>query len=111
MPQTMVTPVNDTIAGSASVSGGASLGESCLAGILCDNDMSTATATLQGSVDGNAYVPVYNSAGTVVTASLAADRIVTFNPSDVAGLPYARLLLSVAPSAQSIVQYLTRRIE
>ena len=80
-----------TIANGASLSDAIDLGGTSLTGLLLPATWTTADITVQASVDGNAFVNVYNDLGGETLIKAAASRLVTLDPAQFMGFSHVKL--------------------
>lgn len=81
-----------------------------LAGLIAPAGFSTADITVQGSIDGETYYPLYDEVGTAVGATaVVASTMRAVNP--VAALParFVKLVSSVAVGADTTLQVIARQ--
>jgi hypothetical protein len=87
-----------TIADGATESSVVTVGDNLPSGIKTPAGWTTASITFKASESaGGTFVPVYDASGALLTiASAAASRWYAIAPQDLAGVPYLKLVSSVA---------------
>lgn len=70
----------------------------------------TALTFVSGESFAGTYQDVYNSAGTALSATVAASRTVIFNPTDLAGLQFIKLKSGSAEGADRTITLILRAL-
>lgn len=80
-----------TIANGQSTSTAVELSQGYISGIFMPASWTAAPLTLEGSVDGAAFLPLYDAAGVALRIEAAADRMIVLPADATQGLRYVRL--------------------
>lgn len=76
--------------------------------IILPSAFTGTTMTFNGSDDGTNFYPMYNTAGTALSCTIAASRMVVFSPGDLVGPQFIQLVSGSAEGGARTIQCVTR---
>lgn len=100
MAEIGITPLQVTIANGASLSGAVAIGDHVPVGIAMPAAWTAASLTFQVSADGGTtWLDLYDTAGTEVAYTVAADRYIPLDPSIWIGINMIKVRSGTAAAA------------
>ena len=81
-----------------------------LVGLITPAALTGTSVTFQGSVDGVTYVPIYDSAGVAITATVSTSRWTVLDPADFAGMAYIKVVSGSAEGAARTIVLIARPV-
>lgn len=82
-----------------------------MVGMIMPAALTSTTMTFTGSQDGVTYTALYNTSGSVLTATVAASRLILFVPGDFVGINYLKLVGGTAEGADRSIQVISRSFQ
>ena len=76
--------------------------------LLTPSALTSASITLQGSVDGTTYYPIYNTIGTQLSVTIGTTRHIGLLPQDFVGFRYIKIVASGAEAADRAFKFVVR---
>jgi hypothetical protein len=99
---------NSTIASGQQTSDSIVLNGFGMVGIILPAALTSSAMTFTGSQDDVTYTALYNTSGTILSAVVAASRIVLFTPGDFVGVNYLKLVAGSAEGGTRTIQVISR---
>jgi hypothetical protein len=105
-----VDSVSVTIASGQTESGAVDLHGMNLVGIMMPAAFTGTSVTFKGSLDGVTYNDLYNTDGTALSVTVAADRFILIVPSDFAAVRYLKLVSGSSEGAERTITLACRML-
>lgn len=87
------------IASGSSLSGAIEIGNAVVAGIQMPSGWDAAALSFQGSMDGSTYYDMYDNTGAERSISVAASRVITFDPTMFLGVKFIKVRSGLTAAA------------
>ena len=105
------TVVNVTIANGATTSDAASLTSgSTPVAIITPSSLTGTAFTLQASIDGATYYPVYDITGSAYSVPVGTSRYIALPPGDLAGVRYLKVVSGSTEAADRTIGIVARQV-
>lgn len=110
MPRVAIAVLTATIASGQTVSGAVALPSATMSGLILPAAFTGTSISFQVSVDGSAYVALYDSSNALETVTVTQARAYSLNPTVFAGWPYAKLVSNAAEGGSRAITVVTRPV-
>lgn len=98
------------IASSGTVSTAVDLHGHNLVGCVMPAAFTGTAITFQGSQEGTTFTDLYDTAGSALSITVAADRFILFTPSDFAGVRFIKLVSGSSEGAERTLTLIHRAL-
>lgn len=97
-----------TVANGATLSDAINCNGQGIIGVIMPAALTSTAMTFTGSQDNVTFTALYNAAGTALSTTVAANRIILFTPGDLIGLQWIKLVMGSAEGGARSIQVITR---